>query len=287
MPQDNHARAKEELTRSALRKPAEQPYVVRQRLLDIARMDTGRVLDTLDSRESGLNEEEVSANRRLYGDNVVIQGHKVTILERLVSAFINPFTLILIALALISVLTDITFAAPEERSYVTFAIISAMVLMSGVLRFVQELRSGNAADKLTSMIVNTAAIVRAEDGEQERVMEAAVVGDIIKLAAGDMIPADMRILAAKDLFLSESSLTGESAHVEKFAEPSQLDSQSVLEYGNLAFMGTNVISGSGTGVVLATGQDTVFGQPGQGRRPHVQAEGHHQEPQLHPEPGLH
>lgn len=260
MPQDNHARAKEELTRSALRKPAEQPSVVRQRLLDTARMDTGRVLDFLDSRESGLNEEEITASRRLYGDNVVIQGHKVTILERLVSAFINPFTLILIALALISVLTDITFAPPEERSYVTFAIISAMVLMSGVLRFVQELRSGNAADKLTSMIVNTAAIVRAEDGEQERVMEAAVVGDIIKLAAGDMIPADMRILAAKDLFLSESSLTGESAHVEKFAEPSQLDSQSVLEYGNLAFMGTNVISGSGTGVVLATGQDTVFGQ---------------------------
>jgi len=260
MREETHAETKERLTRTALNRPAELPAIVQQRMKDIAKMEPDGVLQAMNTRWAGLDDNEVTENRRMYGDNVVIQGRRATLLERLMAAFINPFTLILIALALISVLTDITFAPPEERSYVTVAIISAMVVMSGVLRFIQETRSGNAAEKLTSMIVNTTAIVREETGEQERVMEEVVVGDIIRLAAGDMIPADMRILAAKDLFLSESTLTGESAHVEKFASPSDLDSGNVLDYDNLAFMGTNVISGSGTAVVLATGQDTIFGQ---------------------------
>ena len=260
MREETHAETKERLTRTALNKPAELPAIVQQRMKDSAQMEPDGVLQMIETRWTGLDDNEVTENRRIYGDNVVIQGRRATLAERLMAAFINPFTLILIALALISVLTDITFAPPEERSYVTVTIISAMVVMSGVLRFIQETRSGNAAEKLTSMIVNTTAIVREETGEQERVMEEVVVGDIIRLAAGDMIPADMRILAAKDLFLSESTLTGESAHVEKFASPSDLDSGNVLDYDNLAFMGTNVISGSGTAVVLATGQDTIFGQ---------------------------
>ncbi len=260
MAEESHARTKEELTRTALNRPAEIPAVVQKRLLDCAHLGPEGVLEAIDSRLTGLGESEVIKSRSLYGDNVVIHGHKVTFLERLFNAFINPFTLILIVLAAISVLTDIAFAAPEDRSYITVLLISAMVLVSGALRFIQETRSGNAAEKLTNMIVNTTAIVRQEDGERERVMEEAVVGDIVQLAAGDMIPADMRILAAKDLFLSESTLTGESAHAEKYAEASDLDSNHVLDYPNLAFMGTNVISGSGTGIVLATGQDTVFGQ---------------------------
>ncbi len=260
MLQEDHVKQKEILTKFAINKPAELPEVVKKRLLDSAHMETEEVLPALGSKTTGLNEEEVVLSRKLYGDNVVIQGQRESFLRRLITAFINPFTLILIVLALISVLTDVLFAPPEERSFITFAIITAMVIMSGLLRFVQEMRSGNAAEKLTNMIVNTTAIVRAEDGEQERVMEEAVVGDIVKLAAGDMIPADMRIIFAKDLFLSESSLTGESAHVEKFSQPDRRDTTNLLEYNNLAFMGTNIISGSGTGVVLATGQDTIFGQ---------------------------
>ncbi len=257
---DSHVKTKEILTRAALNRPAEVPAVVRQRLLDSARQSPQQVLEAMNARLSGLTEEEVLSSRRLYGDNVIKSGRRITLAGRLVSAFINPFTLILIVLALISFLTDITFAPAEERSYMTVAIISAMVLISGFLRFVQEIRSGNAAERLTNMIVNTTAIIRQEDGEMERVMEEAVVGDIIRLAAGDMIPADLRILSAKDLFLSESALTGESAHAEKQSSPSDLDSSNVLDYSNLAFLGTNVVSGSGTGLVLATGQDTVFGQ---------------------------
>lgn len=257
---ESHVRTKEILTRAALNRPAELPSVVQQRLRDCARLSPEQVLSKMNTRMEGLSDEEVISSRKEYGDNVVVSGHRISLAGRFVSAFINPFTMILIALAVISFLTDITFAPPGERSLVTVVIISAMIVMSGALRFVQELRSGNAAERLTNMIVNTTAIIRQEDGEEERVMEEAVVGDIVRLAAGDMIPADMRILSAKDLFLSESALTGESAHAEKYSTPSSLDSSNVLDYDNLAFLGTNVVSGSGTGVVLATGQDTLFGQ---------------------------
>ncbi|HZK41816.1 MAG TPA: cation-transporting P-type ATPase, partial [Clostridia bacterium] len=220
MAEQNHAKTKELLTRAALNRPAELAAVVQQRLRDCARMAPDQALKDMNSRLEGLTQDQVLESRRLYGDNVVLRGRKVGFFERLFDAFINPFTLILIVLAGISALTDIAFAPPEDRSYVTVLIISAMVIMSGALRFIQEMRSGNAAEKLTQMIVNTSAIVRAEDGEVERVMEEAVVGDIVHLAAGDMIPADMRILSAKDLFLSESTLTGESAHVEKLSRAS-------------------------------------------------------------------
>ncbi len=256
----SHHETKEILTRAALNRPAELPAVVQQRLLDCAAMAPEEVLSKLGTGPRGLDRQAVEKSRRLYGDNVVVSGRRITLVNRLVAAFVNPFTLILAVLAVISFLTDMTFASPDERSPVTVLIISAMVLMSGVLRFIQETRSGNAAERLTNMIVNTTAIVRHEDGEQERVMEEAVVGDLVRLAAGDMIPADMRILQAKDLFLSESALTGESAHAEKVSAPSSLDSAHVLDYNNLAFLGTNVVSGSGLGIVLATGQDTLFGQ---------------------------
>lgn len=260
MEQDQRSKIKEELMRAALHRPAEEAAVVTERLQYSALHNNEDVLRNVGSRLTGLDEEEVEASRRTHGDNVVIKGRKQTIAGRLFAAFVNPFTLILLALALVSVLTDIVFIPVEERNYATVILISAMVILSGALRFIQEYRSGNAADKLTSMIVNTAAVIRQEDGQQERIMEEVVVGDIIKLAAGDMIPADMRILSAKDLFLSQSALTGESDSVEKFGTVAEQESASALDYSNLAFMGTNVISGSGIGVVLATGQDTIFGQ---------------------------
>ena len=104
---------------------------------------------------------------------------------------------------MVSAFTDVIFAAPAERNYMTVAIITVMVAVSGVLRFVQETRSGNVAEKLTAMIHTTACIER-NGSREERSMEEIVVGDIIHLSAGDMIPADLRILSAKDLFLSQS-----------------------------------------------------------------------------------
>ena len=111
------------------------------------------------------------------------------------------------ALAAVSAFTDIIFAASGEKNYATVIIITTMVMISGILRFVQETRSGDAAEKLLDMITNTACVERAEDGKKEIPIDEIVCGDIIWLSAGDMIPADVRILEAKDLFVSQSSLT--------------------------------------------------------------------------------
>jgi Mg2+-importing ATPase len=134
-----------------------------------------------------------------------------------------------------------------------------MVLCSGILRFVQETRSGNAADTLLKMIKTTTNVKRQGKENEEIPLEDVVVGDIVHLAAGDMIPADMRIIHAKDLFVSQSALTGESVAVEKIQD-AQKSGDALTEAPNLAFMGTDVISGSAIGVVVATGDDTIFGE---------------------------
>ncbi|HZK29002.1 MAG TPA: cation-transporting P-type ATPase, partial [Clostridia bacterium] len=117
MPHDVHIKTKEKLTREALKKPAELSSVVQQRLLECAHLPADDVLTKMNSRLTGLTEEEVEQSRKIYGDNVIVHGRKKTLLERLFAAFINPFTLILIALAVVSLLTDIAFTAPEDQSY--------------------------------------------------------------------------------------------------------------------------------------------------------------------------
>lgn len=146
---------------------------------------------------------------------------------------------------------------PGDESWATVIIITIMVLISGILRFVQETRSGNVAAKLSEMIHTTVCVTR--EGEKKEIpLEEIVVGDIVSLSAGDMLPADVRILRAKDLFLSQSSLTGESEPVEKSGAVCQTVG-SLTECGNLAFMGSTVVSGSATAVVLAVGHDTMLG----------------------------
>ena len=170
----------------------------------------------------------------------------------------NPFSLILCALALVSLFTEVIWAKPGEKNPASVAIIAVMVLVSGVLRLVQETRSGNAAARLSGMLRTTACVERLESGRQELPLEELVVGDVVHLAAGDMIPADLRILEAKDLFVSQSALTGESEPVEKTGLP---DSREVpaLQKRCLAFTGSSVVSGSARGVVAAVGDGTVLG----------------------------
>lgn len=185
--------------------------------------------------------------------------------KRLAGAFINPFTAILFCLAVVSTMTDMVFpyfallgSAPEDFDPLTVVIISTMVIISGTLRFVQESRSGNAAEKLLAMITTTCTVTRREQEKIEIPMDDLVVGDIVHLAAGDMIPADVRILEAKDLFISQSSLTGESEPIEKTPSRS-VQKESITDYTNIAFMGSNVISGSAAAVVVSTGDATLFG----------------------------
>ncbi len=200
---------------------------------------------------------DAEARRKAYGANIVRSKKKRSLAGRVIEAFVNPFTGILFLLAVVSVFTDILFAQPGEKNPATVAIIAAMLLLSGILRFAQDTRSGNAAEKLAKM-VRTTATVRREGGVCEIPLEEIVVGDTVLLSAGDMIPADLRITACKDLFVSQSALTGESAPVEKTAAPLE-EVKAITECGNLAFLGGNVVSGSGTGVALAVGGETVFG----------------------------
>lgn len=151
------------------------------------------------------------------------------------------------------------FAETSEKDPTTVIIIVVMVMISGILRFIQEQRSGSAAEKLIAMISNTTNIKRYGQEAKEIPIDEVVVGDIVHLSAGDMIPGDLRIIEAKDLFISQASLTGESEPVEKFAIETTVGTN-VLETQNLAFMGSDVISGSAVGVVIATGDETMLGR---------------------------
>lgn len=212
----------------------------------------------LQTERGGITNAEAERRKEQYGENVPPSRKKKGTAARLLAAFINPFTLILLALAAVSVVTDIVLAAEGEENYITVVVIAVMVAVSGILRFVQESRSGAAAEKLSAMITTTACVSRKGEGKREIPVSELVVGDEVHLSAGDMIPADLRIVAAKDLFVAQSALTGESAPEEKKAEP--CDAGSLTNCGCLAFMGTNVVSGSGVGIVAATGEGTLFGQ---------------------------
>lgn len=228
------------------------------RVKEAAAMPAERVCSWLGTGEGGLTEEEVLARRTQYGANVYRAKRNAGVLRRLAGAFLNPFTLILAALVLVSVLTDVVFASPAERSYLTVGVIAVMIVVSGGMHFLQETKSANAARRLSSMIAPTACIVR-EGEAAERPVADMVVGDLVRLSAGDMLPADVRILAAKDLFVAQSALTGESAPVEKRAQAADIG-QALTESGCLAFAGTNVLSGTATGIVVAVGRETQLGQ---------------------------
>lgn len=236
---------------------------IRKRMMSAASSSIAEVFRNFNTGENGLSEAEAERSREKYGDNTITRKKSDSMGKKLAGAFVNPFTAILFVLAIVSAFTDIIYAAPADRNYFTVSIISAMVIISGALRFIQETRSGNAAAKLSGMIHTTTCVERIDTGVSEVELDSVVVGDIIHLSAGDMIPADLRILAAKDLFVSQSALTGESEPVEKQSTDSS-DSGSLSDISNLAFMGSNVISGSARAVVIAVGDDTMLGAMAKG-----------------------
>ncbi len=230
---------------------------LREKLYGAALQSTAELLREMGTPPNGLDTEGVEASRGKYGENILTYGRKNTMIKQLFSAFINPFTVVLLALAAISVFTDIVFTVPDDRNYATVSIITIMVVISGILRFVQETRSGNVAEKLSNMI-HTTTCVKREGTQVEIPMEEIVVGDIVYLSAGDMVPADLRILQAKDLFISQASLTGESEPVEK-SGTAGIRKSSLTEMENLAFMGSSVISGSAEALVMTVGNETMLG----------------------------
>ena len=244
-----------------MKKRTEQKVInevlMNERLIRASKMSSENLLKEMGTSLSGYSDKEVERRIDKYGENVISHEKGDSVFKRLFESFVNPFTVVLFILAIISTFTDIILPAPSDRYYSTVVIIVTMVTISGMLKFVQESRSNNSAEKLKEMVKTTATVERV--GRKEVELSEIVPGDIVYLSAGDMIPADVRIISSKDLFVSQASLTGESEPVEKYGEGVTSDLTNPLESTNLVFMGSNVVSGSAICIVLATGDYTYFG----------------------------
>ncbi len=246
-------------------------------LVALAHADAPEVLERLDANADGLNPEQVKERLERFGANVIAQEKPKPVVLQLLERFItNPINILLTVLAVI------TWVSGEEASDKIGAVIMlAMVVMAVFVAHFQEARSSRAVEQLRRMVSNTATVRReaeepreaTDDGDDsddddiplvrivkklEIEIDALVPGDIVYLSAGDMVPADLRLLSAKDLFINQSTLTGESMPVEKFAG-ADAEAKTALEARNVCFMGSNVVSGTATAVIAATGATTYFG----------------------------
>lgn len=210
---------------------------------------------------SGLSSDEVERRQAQYGRNEVEHERRKNPVTMFIRAFINPFIGILTLLIVVSYVLDVWTAAPEEKEWTTILIIATMILLSVIIRFCQDWRASRSSEALRKIVKNTCSVKRAGREVEELPIEELVPGDIVTLAAGDMIPADVRVIETKDLFVSQSSLTGESEPIEKRpdARGRKYVRGSVVELDNICYMGSNVISGSATAVVFGTGGNTYLG----------------------------
>lgn len=230
------------------------------RILEYAQKDIETLWQDFHLSPDGFQMKEAAKQRELYGANRQQTKQHDSVLLRLGRAFCNPFTLILLVLAVVSFLTDFLPHHAYTQSRTTGIVLLVMLILSAVVRFIEEMRSKRATDQLLHMI-HTTVTVRREGIWQELPSEYVVVGDRIRFRAGDRIPADLRLTKARDLFLSQSILTGESTPVEKNAKTlSPARERGFSQYENIAFCGSTVIGGKGEGIVLAVGKDTLYGE---------------------------
>ena len=221
---------------------------------EIASLSPDDALQRLSSIAAGLIPDQVEERLRSTGLNRVAHQARHTILDELIGRSINPLNLLLLSLATAS------YFLGDQRAAI---VIAVMVLLSISLSFIQEHRSNNAADKLQRMVSITATVRRrggADAHDHSDVpIEQLVPGDIVLLSAGDMIPADLRLISAKDLFVNQSTLTGEAMPIEKVAAAHPGTAETPFDLPNICFMGSAVVSGFASGVVVLTGPRTAFG----------------------------
>ena len=238
---------------------ASRTFPEAERLLAAGRTDAAALLSKYGTTLSGFTEEQAEELRDRYGKNEIAAEKAKPLYRRVLDAFLDPFTSVLLALAVISLITDVFMQPDGQKNPSTALIIFAMVLISGGLRFFQETRSGRSAQKLKEMVHTTATAARGESGKLEIPLAEIVPGDILYLAAGDIVPADVRVLSCKDLFISQSAMTGESEPIEKYDQTPETEVKNPLEMRDLAFMGSTVVSGSAVCIALVTGDGTCFG----------------------------
>ncbi|MFA5283354.1 MAG: magnesium-translocating P-type ATPase [Bacilli bacterium] len=231
-----------------------------ENLKRVAMMDKMKLFKHFSSSPLGLKGEDIIEEQRSkHGNNKFSSEKKKSGFRKFLEAFLNPFTGILFVIAAVSFTTDVVLADPNSRNYVTCSIIVVLVLFSGVLRFVQELKSSKAMDSLLSMIETTTAVMR--DGITKEIpIDEVVVGDIIHLTAGDIVPCDGRIIDAKDLFITQAALTGESEPAEKSPVCDHPILKTITDVRSLVFMGTTVLSGSANMIAIQVGKNTILGE---------------------------
>ncbi|MBW3518828.1 magnesium-translocating P-type ATPase [Flavobacterium sp. NKUCC04_CG] len=226
--------------------------------------------------EQGLSSLEAGRRLEVYGKNEIVHQKAPAVIWQLLLAYKNPFIFVLGILAIISFFMDfwLPYRQGEPTELAGCIIISTMIFISGMLRFWQEYRTNKAAESLNSLVKTTATVRRRTDTNAgglilEVDVEELVPGDIVQLSAGDLVPADIRLFTSRDLFVSEAALTGESMPVEKFDIPGDHDvsenSEStdalhdLLRLNHICLMGTNVTSGTASGMVFSTGSETYIG----------------------------
>ena len=210
--------------------------------------------------ENGMTSEKALDNIKNYGLNQIKQAKPKKWYNYFFSSLFSPFNSILLGISFILIYTDIIL--PEHPNPANIIVIAVLIIVSTLLEFIEEFRSNNASEKLKELVETTATVIR--DGKKEKIpLKEVTLSDIIILSAGDMIPADLRVIEAKDLYVGQSSITGESDAVRKLSNTevnSINDIESVTDLDTICFMGTNVISGSAKAVVIKTGDNTYFGQ---------------------------
>ena len=226
-----------------------------QELFALSRLSAQDCCKRLELSAGGLEAEEAKQRLKSHGLNLVTRERKPTIFQELWRRARNPLNALLLTLA------GVSYFLGDIRAAI---VIALMVVLAIGTAFIQEHRSNEAAAHLRAMVKTTASVRReagAGGGDYIEVpIETLVPGDVVRLSAGDMIPADLRLLETKDLFINQSALTGEAMPAEKFAHPCREQVDDPFDLPNVCFMGANVVSGYGTGVILRTGAKTFFGQ---------------------------
>ncbi len=231
---------------------SKEDKAILRRLTEASCETLSLLIESLESSLEGLTNEQVKTKRNHYGPNIVATNGASPWYIQLFRCFISPFNLVLLSLSIISYLTG---------QIASVIIMSMMVSISVIIRFFQEYRSGKEAEKLKSLVQITTAVIRNNENNrniQEIPVTDLVPGDIISLSAGDMIPADIRLISSRDLFISQSMLTGESLPVEKNDLQGE-EGKNAFNQNNLCFMGTSVMTGTAKALVIATGPNTYLG----------------------------
>ena len=223
-------------------------------LTSFSMMPVNEVYDYFEISNDGLNGKQIEERLEKYGKNVINIGNQNSIFSRIREALINPFNVVLLAVVIVSYFTDVVIA--ETPSYATIVMLIIIVLISSITSFVQSQKSDSAAKALQAMIVTKVNVIR--QGKKIQInIDDCVPGDLVILGSGDLIPGDVRFIETKDLFVDQAQLTGESNPVEKYSVFKESDN--VTDLNNIGFMGCDIVSGSARAIVLATGNNTYFG----------------------------